>query len=731
MAKPHASFKRRLVKALASETLSVALNRTLPNRRKARDAAFQDGDFPRLRDDLQARKRAAIDNLPELVAQFTEAAEQAGAVVHHAATPDDARAIVGRLAEEHGVKRIVKAKSMATEEIDLNEYLEGRGLEVVETDLGEWIVQLAGDRPSHLITPALHMTREQVAELFSKVTGETIPPDIPTLVAVARKQLRQAFIDADMGITGANVAIAETGSIVIVSNEGNGRLVSTLPPIHVAILGIEKVVATMEDATAILRVLSKSGTGQRVTTYISYITGPSRTADIELSMTVGVHGPKEVHIILLDNGRNEMRQRPEFRDALDCIRCGACLNACPPFQAVGGHAFGYKYTGPIGLILTEFHHGRKNAEGPQSLCLSCNACATVCPAGIELPRMILDLRQDIHKDKSPGLLKNQILNFLTYQQGQGGFRRLMSMAQRPFAKSEGTVRIPFFAGGRLLPTLPEKSFLKQHGTGTTFPPTNVIETRATGKTAMYFPGCLTDNLNPKTAEAAIQALTGCGVRVSLPALQQCCGLAHMNAGNRAKAIELAKATIEMLEAEPAEYIVSTTTSCTAAMTQEYEHLLRDEPEWQQRAQRIAPRIKDFARFMTDVAQLPPGALTDGTSEAVTYHDSCQSANCLGIGPEPRKLLNETMGIEVREMEESSTCCGFGGTFSLDYPAISQRILQHKLDHIEATKAQTVVTDNPGCLMHIRGGLEAAGGNVEVVHLAELIARRIEARKKKE
>jgi len=731
MAKPHASFKRRLVKALASETLSVALNRTLPSRRKARDAAFHDGDFPRLRDDLQARKRDAIDNLPELVARFTEAAEQAGAVVHRAATPNEARAIVGRLAEEHGVKRIVKSKSMATEEIDLNEYLEGRGLEVVETDLGEWIVQLAEDRPSHLITPALHMTREEIAALFSKVTGETVPPDIPTLVAVARKRLRQAFIDADMGITGANVAIAETGSIVIISNEGNARLVSTLPPVHVAILGIEKVVATMEDATAILRVLSKSGTGQRVTTYISYITGPSRTADIELSLTIGVHGPKEVHIILLDNGRTEMRRRPEFRDALDCIRCGACLNACPPFQAVGGHAFGYKYTGPIGLILTEFHHGRKNAEGPQSLCLSCNACATVCPAGIDLPRMILDLRQDIHEGKSPGLLKSQILNFLAYQQGQGGFRRLMSMAQRPFAKSEGTVRIPFFAGGRLLPTLPEKSFLKQHGTGTVFPPTNVIETGATGKTAMYFPGCLTDNLNPKTADAAIQALTGCGVQVILPARQQCCGLAHMNAGDRAKAIELAKATIEMLEAEPAEHIVSTTTSCTAAMTQEYEHLLRDEPEWQQRAQRLAHRIKDFARFMTDVAELTPGALKDGASEAVTYHDSCQSANCLGLGPEPRRIINEAMGIEVREMEESSACCGFGGTFSLDYPAISQRVLQHKLDHIEATKTQTVVTDNPGCLMHIRGGLEAAGTGVEVVHLAELIARRIEARKKKE
>ncbi len=724
MTKIQSAFRRNLSKALGSKTLETALNRTLPTRRRTRDAAFQDLDFAALRDDLETRKREAIDQLPELVEQFTIAAEQAGAVVHMAATSEDALAIVGDLVERHGVKLAVKSKSMATEEIGLNEYLEELGVEVVETDLGEWIVQLAGEKPSHLITPALHKTREQVAELFSKVTGEKVPPDIPQLVAVARRELRQKFIDADMGISGANVAIAETGSIVIVSNEGNARLVTTLPPVHVAILGIEKVVATMDDATSMLRVLSKSGTGQRMTSYVSYITGPSRTADIELSLTIGVHGPKEVHIVLLDNRRTEMRERPEFRDALDCIRCGACLNACPPFQAVGGHVFGHRYTGPIGLILTHFHHGSENAEGPVSLCVQCNACETVCPAGIDLPRMILDLRMEYNEGASPGLVKGKLLDFLTYEDAGGPLMGAARLGQRIVPKA--ATRLPFLGRLRGLPALPERSFLAAKGLGSTFEASPKIATEAGGTTALYFPGCLTDNLFPATGEAAIAALTGCGVRVVLPSEQVCCGLAHMNAGDRGKAIANAKRTIEMLERTQADHVVSTSASCVVTMVQDYQHLLRDEPDWQARAETQARRIKDFATFIDQVVRLPSGALAGGDASTVTYHDSCQSANCLNLGPEPRRMLQEGLGCELREMEESSMCCGFGGAFSLEYPKVSQRILQHKLDHIEATGASMVVTDNPGCIMQIRGGLEARGADVRVLHLAELLAERFGA-----
>ena len=722
MSESLATFKRRLAKALASPTLETALNRTLPSRRVARANAFSDLDFATLRGDLQTRKRAAIDDLPNLVRQFTEKAEASGAVVHIAQTPEEARAIVSDLARQHKVKLVVKSKSMATEEIDLNEHLEAQQIEVVETDLGEWIVQLAGEKPSHLITPALHKTREEVAALFTKLTGQHVPADIPAMVAIARTRLRQKFIDADMGITGANVAVAETGSLVLVSNEGNARLVSTLPPIHVAILGVEKIVPTLDDATAVLRVLSRSGTGQSITSYISYITGPSRTADIELSLTVGVHGPKEVHIILLDNGRTLMRERPEFRDALDCIRCGACLNACPPFQAVGGHAFGYKYTGPIGLVLTAFHHGYANAEGPQTLCLGCNACETVCPAGIAIPRMIQDLRQEMREGEAPGLLKGRLLDFLTYQQKPGAMVGMARFMQLPFQRGNDLVHIPGVTSWRSLPRIPRQSFLAKHGPSAVFAPTNRVPSAIAGRDVLYFPACITDNLLPDMGESAVQALTGLGARVTLPARQQCCGLAHMNSGDRATAQRLAKETIALLEQSPARHIVSTSASCTVAMTQDYPHLLRDEPEWAARAVKLAERITDFTRFIDGEAHLAPGAIP-GAGD-VTYHDACQSCNCLKVSAEPRRVLAQALGATVKEMEEPSACCGFGGTFSMDYPKIAQRILGHKLDHIAETGAPVVVTDNPGCIMHLRGGLAATGKKTRVLHLAEFIAERL-------
>ncbi len=346
---------------------------------------FEGQDFPGKRRKVRDLKQHALDNLPELVHQFTEEAEAVGAQIHTARTPEEACQIILNIAKAREAKLIVKSKSMVTEEIHLNHAIEEAGIRVVETDLGEYIIQLAGDTPSHLIAPAIHVTRERVAELLSEAAGEELPAEVEPLVRVARNLLRDDFVNADIGISGANIGIADTGTLVIVENEGNGRLVTTLPPVHIAILGVEKIVQNLDDATDILKVLPRSGTGQKITSYVSYITGPSRTADIELTLATGVHGPEEVHIVLLDNGRWESREDPDFREALQCIRCGACSNVCPPYQVVGGHVFGHIYTGPIGLIMTAMHHGLEHAAGPQSLCVSCNACEMVCPAEIPIP----------------------------------------------------------------------------------------------------------------------------------------------------------------------------------------------------------------------------------------------------------------------------------------------------------------------------------------------------------
>ena len=719
-----APFKERLKEALESPNLEIALERALTRFRDMRNASFAPGEFERRRDDLMQRKSDFIQRLPELVDQFTAEAEKVGSVVHLARDIDEACHIVGRLARERGVKLVVKSKSMATEEIGLNPYLEEQGIKVVETDLGEWIIQLAGEHPSHLIAPAVHKTKEEVAELFSRVTGEAQPADVEALVKVARRELRQAFINADMGITGANIAIAESGTLVLVTNEGNGRLVSTLPPIHVAILGVEKIVPTLEDATAVLKLLPRSATGQKLSVYTSFTTGPSRTGDIELSMTAGVHGPGEVHIVLLDNGRWAMREDPDYQEALRCIRCGACSNVCPPYQAVGGHAFGHIYTGPIGLILTAQHHGMDAAAGPQSLCASCNACEVVCPVGIPMPKLILGVRQaQVAQEGLPWAKKTALDAFANrpvFERGLG----LARLLQTPFKGGGNFLRLPFAPGFRSLPALPGKSLHARMARRPALrgPDPRLAGNGAEGKRVSYFAGCITNLASPEMGEATVAVLEALGAQVDFPQEQWCCGLVFLNAGDREGAKPLARQTIETLEKIPSDYFLSSSASCLVAMKQDYLDLFKDDPQWLARAEALSSRLLDFTTFLDQVARPPQGfPLLRASSAEVTYHDYCQSHNCLGLKEQGRRLLRELAGIEVAEMYDSSVCCGFGGSFSVDHPEVSERVLRRKLRNVQETGAETVVTDNPGCILHLRGGLDAQRSQTRVLHLAELLA----------
>src|SRR5581483_8123338 len=370
-----ADFRRRYQRALRDPHLARNLLAFQRAWRPARAAAFA-----ALRAEMAATKDAVIADLPQYFAQFRRAAEAAGATVVEAADAEAACQYVADLARRRGARLVIKSKSMVGEEIELNHYLAAAAIEVVETDLGEWIVQLAGERPSHMVMPAIHKSRQQVGALFRHVLSREVSREaIPEQVAVARAELRQKFLAADLGISGANALIAESGTVMLVTNEGNGRLVTTLPPVHVVLVGYDKLVPTYADAVRQLRLLARSATAQQITSYTTFITGPD-------------HPDRELHIVLVDNGRLRMRADPVFRDALRCIRCGACANVCPPYQVVGGHVFGYVYTGAIGLVNTPFHHGLEHAAGPQSLCVSCNACATVCPVGIPLPQQILAVR---------------------------------------------------------------------------------------------------------------------------------------------------------------------------------------------------------------------------------------------------------------------------------------------------------------------------------------------------
>ncbi len=348
------------------------------------EAAEEFAGMEPLRDRVRAIRLHALQHLPGLLSHFADQVQNQGGIVHFARDANEANEIVSGILTATGSKRVVKAKSMVSEEIELNPYLEGRGFEVIETDLGEFIAQLAGDTPSHIIAPVLHMTRHDVGRLFAERLGVEETSEPKALNQIARDYLREVFLTADAGISGVNLAVAETGSIVTVTNEGNGRLTTTAPPVHIALMGMERIVSRWEDAAATLEILARSATGQRLSSYTNVITGPRRDDDLD--------GPDQLHVVIIDNGRSEILGS-DTAEILACIRCGACLNICPVFREVGVHAYGTVYSGPVGSVVTPGLHGMNPWwELPYASTL-CGACEEVCPVRIQIPSMLLKLRE--------------------------------------------------------------------------------------------------------------------------------------------------------------------------------------------------------------------------------------------------------------------------------------------------------------------------------------------------
>jgi len=374
--------------ALANPQLRGALrNATSLFGARRLQAAQSLDNWEALRSQARAIKDETLLHLDQYLEEFAANAEKAGAQIHWARDADEANGIVCRLAGERGARLVVKSKSMVTEEIHLNAALEAVGVAALETDLGEYIIQLAGETPSHIIAPAIHKTKGQIAELFTEKLGIAPTDDIDRLTSAARQVLREKFAAADMGISGVNFGVAETGTILILENEGNIRLTTSLPKTHVAVMGIEKIIPGFADLEVFLKLLPRSGTGQHLTAYQSLITGTKRGADQE--------GPDELHIVLLDNGRSKMLAHRITRQSLACIRCGACLNACPVYQQIGGHAYGSVYPGPIGAVITPQLFGlAKAAQLPYASSL-CGACREVCPVKIDIPELLLYLRAEI------------------------------------------------------------------------------------------------------------------------------------------------------------------------------------------------------------------------------------------------------------------------------------------------------------------------------------------------
>ena len=386
-------FQRDTFSALNDPQLRHNFKRAMSGLMEKRQAVFPDlEEWQKLRELGNSIRENALRKLPELLEQLEANCTSNGIQVHWAETVDEANNLVLGIAQQHNVKRVVKGKSMVSEEMELNQFLGQHGIEALEADLGEYNIQVDHELPSHIIMPAIHKNKEQISRIFhKKVDSGTLAESAEEMTAIARKVLRQKFYEADMGVSGVNFAVAETGTLCLVENEGNGRFCTTLPQVHVAVMGIEKVLQRLEDVPALLSLLTRSATGQVITTYFNMITSPRKSGEKD--------GPQEVHLILLDNGRSRIHSDNLLRDTLLCIRCGACMNHCPVYTRIGGHAYSATYPGPIGKILTPQIKSLNEAGHLVNASSLCGACVDVCPVKIPITEILLRLRHDIAENK--------------------------------------------------------------------------------------------------------------------------------------------------------------------------------------------------------------------------------------------------------------------------------------------------------------------------------------------
>jgi len=382
------ALHERIVSALGKPQVRQNFREAMDGIRARRAEQFPDPTYlARLRRQAHSVRQRALAKLPDLLEQLEQELTQNGIRVHWAEDASQANTIILGLLNDAGARSVIKGKSMVSEETGLNEALDQAGIEVIESDLGEYIIQLAEEPPSHIVAPAIHKNRREVAELFRNFHPELpYTEDIDQLTGNARRVLREKFANADAGISGVNFAVAETGTLCLVENEGNGRLSTTAPSLHIAITGIEKVIEHLDDLPPLLEILTKSATGQPITTYVNLISRPRQDGELD--------GPQAVHLVLLDNGRSRIREDQELSDTLRCIRCGACINHCPVYVQVGGHAYGTVYPGPIGSVLEPQRLGLNEIGSLTSACSLCGACGEVCPVEIPLPRLINRLRAE-------------------------------------------------------------------------------------------------------------------------------------------------------------------------------------------------------------------------------------------------------------------------------------------------------------------------------------------------
>ncbi|ABO48979.1 CoB--CoM heterodisulfide reductase [Desulforamulus reducens MI-1] len=672
-------------------------------------------NYPYLSNELRQIKQHCIDNLEEMISKATLSLERKGCHVYVAETTEQAQAHLLSLIPQ-GV--VVKSKTNAGKEINLTHVLEERDIQVIETDLGDRINQLAHSEASHSLAPAIHIPIEKVTEVFSKEMGTQLECSHEALVVAARKGLRDYLINADVGISGANAIAADTGSVFVTENEGNIRAVTMMPKIHIVIAGVEKIVPTLEDALKVVRSAAVYGVGQDIGTYVSVISGTSTCCDPELDELIHGQGPQEVHILFLKHGRQEAIDKG-FAESLYCINCGSCLNFCPIYAEIG-EKYGYKYLGGRGLVFTAFHGDlQKTVESGLSLCIGCQKCKNSCPVQMNTPEMLKNLRQEQVQQEGLGWKKERMLALLSKPKGLPRLTKVAStFGGTLLKKSKIGVKTRFslpslgLPGERLLPAVQKKSFLEN---AKPKPIENPV------KTVAFFPGCVVNYTEPSVGEALLHVLGENKVAVKLAKEDLCCGIPGIVSGDKNYSRQMALRNIEIYSQFDTDALVFVCPSCAVAFKEEYPKLFaKDDPKLLQKVIKLAQKVKDINQFLIEDIELVtiPGSIP----EKITYHDPCHLVRSLGITQQPRQLIQTLPGAKFEEMVDADACCGFGGSFSIDYYDLSRRINEGKLTSIENTGATILATSCPGCMLHFRDGITQKNMKQQVFHTIQLLSQ---------
>ena len=646
--------------------------------------------------DAQRIKRDAIAHLDENLDRFVQAAKSSGVHVHLAKDSEAAVQIVLDIIREVDAKLVVKSKSMTGEELDLRQHIEDAGIDVVETDLGERIIQLANERPAHMIAPATHMSVRQVTELFSKHLGREVPPNPALITSIARETLRQNFLDADLGITGANFAIAASGALVLVTNEGNGRLVTSLPSTTIAVFGIEKIVSSMADALILLQALVMSGVGKRITSYVTITHGGSKLPRTGL--------PQEQHFVILDNGRSAMRRDSTFRDALYCLRCGACNDVCPTFRIFGGHVFGHIYTGPIAIPWTKYTATLDDAGEFAPLCISCGLCQHMCPENINMPLMIARVKEEYTANHGQLFINRTLTDYERFVKFASATAPLSNYMLRRRIFRRILQRTLGLDARRPFPTFTRHTFTKWF---------RLHQTSHSGRRKVaYFVDTYADMCEPEIGKAVVGLLEVNGCQVSLP-LQVGSGIPAFLYGDVKTTTKAASFNVEHLAKAVREGIevVSSEPTATYCLKELYPRLLGSNE-----AASVAAHTHDLFDYLLELHNQIGLRMPSGKMGPAAYHLPCHTRSVYGKS-NALDILS-LVGADIRPVRYS-TCCGIAGTFGFKEGAegydVSMAIGETLFERIQSMNVELVLTESSVCKMQIQHGT-----GLNVVHPASAL-----------